>query len=159
MLDSLCAEHPFLRNNKARIALMMHVTSDDKERVILSCGFSMELNKEVSPVGNGIVFTSSHRYAFSQFSDERFLGVGRVCVLFSWVAIGEPYFVRQYAESQQQPGYATHFGVTRNGGFPTLQGAELDSPVVVSFRPELCCPFAVAEVDLKGIPPKAPNGH
>ena len=179
MLESLCTEHPFLRNNKAkhpflennegRIALMMHLTDDLKERVILSCGFSMELNKEECAIGRGIAFTSNHRYAISQFRDDRFLGLGRVCVLFSWVAIGQPYFVRQYMHNRQ-PGYATHFGLTHNGGFHAVNGAELDSPVVVSFEPELCCPFAVAELDLipsspskqtnaKQAPLNAPIGH
>ena len=146
-MKSLCTEHPFLQDNKGRIALMMHITSDDKERVILSCGFSMELNKEESPVGHGIVFTSDHRHAVVQYCQERFIGVGKACVIFSWVAMGEPYFVHEYTKNPQ-PRHVAHFALTRNGTSFSADGAKLDTPVVVSFEPELCCPFAVAELDL-----------
>ena len=145
VLERLCREHQFLRKYKNRVALMMHVTDDFRERVILSCGFSMELNTEETIVGQGIVFTSDHRHAISQFCNKRFVSVGRVCVVFSWVAIGKPCLVREYTKNRQAD-CTTHFALTHNGTSITPQG---DTPILVSFEPELCCPFAVAEMDLK----------
>ena len=67
-------------------------------------------------------------------------------IIFSWVAIGNPYFAQQQV-TDRQPGCTTHFALTHNGGFAVLNGAVLDTPILVSFEPELCCPFAVAEFE------------
>ena len=136
-LDSLCREFPFLGPYKSRIALMMHVTDDYKERVILSHGFSMELNAEDTQViGKGVVFTSNPECAKAAGTKQK--------IIFSWVAIGEPYFVQERV-LLRQPRCTTHFALTHNGVSIYRQG---ETPILVSFEPQLCCPFAVAELDI-----------
>ena len=150
-LKSVCSEHDFLFCLKTRVALMMHSTDDYRERVILSCGFSSELNEDepAAGIGRGISFTSNPEYAKSILAD-RFKTVGakvfergKGCIILSWVAIGKPFFT-QAPVPGRQAGCTTHFALTRNGSSIAPQG---DTPILVSFEPELCCPFAVAEFD------------
>ena len=153
-LNDICSEHEFLFCLKTRVALMMHATDDYKERVILSCGFSPELNEDdtAAGIGRGIAFTCNPDFAKGILAD-RFNHVGakvfergKGCIILSWVAIGKPYFT-QGPVPGRQAGCTTHFALTHNGGFATVNGATLDTPLLVSFEPELCCPFAVAEFD------------
>ena len=152
MLESVCSEHEFLFSLKSRVALVMHVTDDYRECAILSCGFSA-INAEDTDIGKGIPFTSDAEYAKGNIAD-RFKAVGATsnalgsgCIVLSWVAIGKPYFTQKLV-SGRQAGYTTHFALTNNGRFVTVNGATLDTPILVSFEPELCCPFAVCEFDL-----------
>ena len=159
-LETLCSEHEFLFSLNSRVALMMHSTDDDRECVILSCGFSMELNKEETAIGKGVPFTSDAEYAKSTIADRikpvgaRCNARGSGCIVLSWVVIGKPHFTKERVPDRQ-PGCTTHFAFTRNGVFDPPNGAKLDTPILVSFEPGLCYPFAVAEFDLI----KANNEH
>ena len=131
-LDSLCGEFRFLSAYKSRIALVIHLTDDEKERAILSCGFSMERNSDDTIVGKGITFTCNAEYAKAS----------SLSIIFSWVAIGNPYFP-QTQVTDRHAECTTHFGLTQNWTSFSPQG---NTPILISFEPALCCPFAVAEL-------------
>ena len=149
-LESLCSEFNFASKYKSRIALMMHVTDDHRERVILSCGFSMALNGDDNGYRNGIEFTSDTNYAIwvLQNGSREYAFTGNMCITFSWVAIGNPHFTRLVLNDRPSA-CTTLFGLTNNG-LPAVQedGAAPNTPLLFSFAPELCCPFAVAEFDV-----------
>ena len=120
-LESVCSEHEFLFCLKTRIALMMHVTDDDRERIILSCGFSMELNAEETAIARGIAFTSNAEYAKGILADRfhrvgaKVIARGKGHIIFSWVAIGAPYFTHRQV-LDRKAGYTTHYVLTHYGG-------------------------------------------
>ena len=140
-LNSVCSEHDFLSCLKTRVALMMMHSADDYgERVTLSCGFSSEL---IAGIGKGIAFTCNPECAKGIHSDRfrvtvpvgaRVFEQGKGHIIFSWVVIGTPYFTLKQV-SGRQAGYTTHFALAHNGGFATLNGAALDTPILVSFAP------------------------
>ena len=151
-LETLCSEHDFLFCLRPRMALMMYVPDDDNmERAILSCGFSMGLNAVETIIGTGIPFTSNPVYAKAMLAGHppqpapagANFNQGTRSVILSWVAIGEPYFPEENVPVRQ-PGCTTHFALTNNWTTISPQG---DTPLLVSFEPKLCCPFAVAEFD------------
>ena len=152
-LENVCSEHEFLFCLKTRVALMMHATDDCRERAILSCGFSMELNAEETAIAKGIAFTSNAEYAKGILANRfktvgaRVFEQGKGCIIFSWVAIGAPYFAYRQV-LHRQGGCTTHFALTHCGLLQSLPIAALETPILVSFEPELCCPFAVAEFDV-----------
>ena len=97
-LKDVCSEHELQFSLKTRVALMMHVTDDFRERVIMSCGFSMELNAEETAIARGIAFTSNAEYAKGILADRslpvgaKVFEQGKGHIIFSWVAIGTPHF-------------------------------------------------------------------
>ena len=147
MLESVCSEHEFFFSLKTRIALMMHATDDYRERIILSCGFSTELNGDDNGYRKGIEFTTYANYAISKLQQEgRMHGMGNLCITFAWVAIGKPHFT-QLVRTDRPATCTTVFGLTQNG----VEDSKGNTPILVSFEPELCCPFAVAEFDIRPV--------
>ena len=117
---------------------MMHVTDDDRERIILFDGFSMKMCQEQTSIGEGIVFTTYPEYAFA-CAVER-ISKGSAAVILSWVVVGPRYAAQGVGDQGLSVKYASLYNGVADGG------KSANSDWVVTGRPELCMPFAVVEL-------------